>query len=438
MREGLGIWEHRGMVAAVGIGHSPTARRWDGTANSSVGAWALEALRAAIEDAGVSPGDIDGLVLARDTSTEVRWPDGIPIPEDFRRSFVQSSDPLDGLSRLSPEWVLANMPELKNVKFVLTGPECMSSVLVSAIQSVGDGLTTTCLALKGWHNFAGRYGQDSPGAATTVADRGKWGAALAGPACYMVATQFQRYLHKYGKNHDLVAPFVTNSRRNGLLFPEGYWAQHQPVPISDTDYANARWISKPANLLDNDLPIHTAAAYVITTSERAKDLRHRPAYILGHAGAGTGRGFRRRQDVTLANSVIQTLEEIEEGAASTGRKIFEAAGITVSDLSFENLYDGFSFLHVFSIEGIGYAGIKRGEALDLFQTDITIEGPNPVSPSGGNIGGGRTRFWAHTDSIQQIQGRAGARQITRPAEVGLSGGPSPTNGNFIVWGRHPD
>ena len=54
-REGLGLWEHRGKVAAVGIGHSPTARRWDGTPANSVGGISRTALRAAIEDALTSP-----------------------------------------------------------------------------------------------------------------------------------------------------------------------------------------------------------------------------------------------------------------------------------------------------------------------------------------------------------------------------------------------
>ena len=67
--------------------------------------------------------------------------------------------------------------------------------------------------------------------------------------------------------------------------------------------------------------------------------------------------------------------------------------------------------------------VQRGEGLDFFQGDISIEGPNPVSPSGGNTGSGRTRFWMHTDSIQQLQGRAGARAVTgvRP-EIAISGG----------------
>ena len=66
---GLGLWEHRGKVAAVGIGHSPTARRWDGRPETSVGAISLLALRRAIEDAGVEPSEIDGLVLDPSTTT---------------------------------------------------------------------------------------------------------------------------------------------------------------------------------------------------------------------------------------------------------------------------------------------------------------------------------------------------------------------------------
>ena len=434
--EGLGVWEHRGKVAAVGIGHAPTSRRWDDNPQTSVGALAILALRKAMEDAGVTPDQVDGLVLPPETTTGSFWPEGKAVPEDFLAAFNQSDDPLDGLARLSADWILANMPELKNVKYAMHGTSCMSMALTGAIQAVGDGLTHTCLVLKGWHNFAGRYYAGGANAEPLVAGPGKYGNAWAGPASYPTAMHFQRYCHKYGKTHDMMAPFVVNSRRNGLLFPEGYWAQHRPEPLTVDDYLNARWVAKPANLLDNDLPIHTAAAYVITTAERARDMRQRPAYALGHAGAGSQGGPTSR--AVRARGMAATLDEVEESSASTGRRLMEAAGISVSDISFENMYDGFSLFHVFHIEGLGFAGLKRGEALDLFQTDITIEGPNPVSPSGGNIGGGRTRFWNHTDSIQQIQGRAGARQIKIPAEIGVSGGFLSMWSNFIVWSATPE
>ena len=426
--EGLGVWEHKGKVAAVGIGHSPTARRWDGTPANTVGAWSILALRKAIEDAGVSPDQVDGLVFLPTTTTGAKWPADRPVPMDVVNAFHPTDDPLDGIAKLSGEWILKNMPELKNVKFVMAGMDCMSNALAIAAQAVGDGLTHTCLVLKSWHNLEGRYYHGGANAEPTISGRAKWQNPWGSAASYSTAQQFQRYCWKYGKTHDMMAPFVVNSRRNGLLFPEGYWAQHRPESLTVEDYLNARWVAKPANLYDNDIPIMASAAYLLTTAERAKDMKQKPAYILNHAS-----------DRSKLRGLNITLEQVEEATAMMGRKLLEGAGITASDLSFENMYDGFSLFHVFHMEGLGFAGVKRGEALDFFQTDISIEGPHPVSPSGGNIGSGRSRFWMHTDSIQQIQGRAGARQIKKKAEIGVSGGPMQLYYNdCIVWGANPD
>ena len=429
--EGLGVWEHRGKVAAVGIGHSPTARRWDGRPETSVGALSIGALRAAIADAGVAPDQVDGIVVVPVTTTGAYWPADTPVPMDVVNAFNPTDNPLDGIGQLSAEWLLKNMPELTNVKFTMYAPGCMSAAIVVAAQAVGDGRASNCLVLKGWHNLEGRYNHGGISAASEVPGgfainpgRTLWGA----PGCYGTALQFAQYCTKYGKHHDMMAPFMQNSRRNGLLFPEGYWAQHRPEQLLPEDYLNSRWIAKPANLFDNDIPIMVAAAYLFTTADRAQDLAQKPVYILGHASS---RGTPR--------SITPTLEEVEAETASTGRKIYEAAGITADDLSFENMYDGFAQFHQFHIEGLRYRGMQPGEALDFYQKDISIEGPDPILPSGGNIGSGRSRFWMHTDCIQQIQGRAGARALTgvKP-EVAVSGGPMPLGGNFTVWSATPD
>ena len=429
--EGLGVWEHRGKVAAVGIGHSPTARRWDGRPETSVGALSIGALRAAIADAGVAPDQVDGIVVVPVTTTGAYWPADTPVPMDVVNAFNPTDNPLDGIGQLSAEWLLKNMPELTNVKFTMYAPGCMSAAIVVAAQAVGDGRASNCLVLKGWHNLEGRYNHGGISAASEVPGgfainpgRTLWGA----PGCYGTALQFAQYCTKYGKHHDMMAPFMQNSRRNGLLFPEGYWAQHRPEQLLPEDYLNSRWIAKPANLFDNDIPIMVAAAYLFTTADRAQDLAQKPVYILGHASS---RGTPR--------SITPTLEEVEAETASTGRKIYEAAGITADDLSFENMYDGFAQFHQFHIEGLRYRGMQPGEALDFYQKDISIEGPDPILPSGGNIGSGRSRFWMHTDCIQQIQGRAGARALTGvKSEVAVSGGPMPLGGNFTVWSATPD
>ena len=115
----------------------------------------------------------------------------------------------------------------------------------------------------------------------------------------------------------MMAPFVVNSRSNGLKMPEGYWYQHRNNPLTTDEYLQSRWVAEPANLYDNDIPIHTAAAYLWTTPERARDMRQPPVYVLGHATGGRVAGnsllgFKPR-------SVIANLEETEEQASRTAR-----------------------------------------------------------------------------------------------------------------------
>jgi acetyl-CoA acetyltransferase len=331
--------------------------------------------------------------------------------------------------------VVKNLPELTGLKFVMVAPGCMSHAVAAAMEAVGRGMGEVVLSVKGWHNVPGRYGQRGAAAKETVAGPGKF-SALAGPPVYGTAQQFQRYLYKYNKTHDMMAPFVTNSRANGLKMPEGYWYQHRNNPLTTEEYLQSRWVAEPANLYDNDIPIHTAAAYLFTTAERARDLRQPPVYVLGHATGGRVAGnsllgFKPR-------SVIANLEETEEQAARTARRLYDSTGISSSDVDFENAYDGFSLFHVFWIEGFNFFGIQHGETLDFFASqDISINGPTPISPSGGNIGSGRTRFWLWTDTIQQLQGRAGERQVKIDARVGVCGGFTPHWANFAALSKDP-
>ena len=141
------------------------------------------------------------------------------------------------------------MPELTNIQFVMYGPRCMSHAIVVAAQAVGAGLTHTCLVLKSWHNFEGRYYQGGANAQDAIDGTSAISRLWGTPASYGTALQFAEYCRKYGKTHDMMAPFITNSRRNGLLFPEGYWAQHRPEHLTTEDYLAARWIAKPGEPL---------------------------------------------------------------------------------------------------------------------------------------------------------------------------------------------
>jgi len=424
--EGLGLWEHRGKAVAVGIGHSPAVRRWDEKIETSVAAWSIMALRNAMEDAGVSPDQVDGLVIGPGGLGDDWAPR--PIPEDFARTYQLTDDPNDGLSEASAEFLLKNMPELSNVKFTMNGTGCMSNAVPVAAQAIGEGLAHTCLVFVVRNNLEGRYHHAGPNAGDTIAGNAQWSNPWGATGPYYPSHWFNRYTEKYGGNHDMLGAFVVNSKRNGLLFPAGFWAQNRADPLTMEDYLSARWICKPLNLYDADIPMQVAVAYLLTTPERAKDMKQKPVYIMAHSQARP-----------KLRGIEMTLEECEDSAERLANILYEGSGLSASDLSFENMYDGYTLFHQFMLEGLRFRGVKKGEALDFYQTDISISGPNPVSPSGGNAGSGRTRTWMHTDSIEQLQGRAGARQITgvKP-EVGVSGGPHPRGGDFTIWSVSPD
>ena len=159
---------------------------------------------------------------------------------------------------------------------------------------------------------------------------------------------FEEYCNKYGKNHDMMAPFVVEERRNGLMNPDGFFTQHRPEMITVDDYLSGRWIAKPANIYDNDLPIQAALAVIFTTPELAKHHKQKPVYILNHA-----------QTRPELQGAIPTLAEWERASDKMGRMLYEGAGIGPEDLSFENMYDGFTLFHQFHVEGLRFASRRR-------------------------------------------------------------------------------
>ena len=282
-RDGMGLWEGRGKVVATGVGTSPTARRWDEKPETSMGAMTIIAIRKAIADAGISPDEIDGLVLTPESTTGASNDPNTPPPPGWEQHFKMASFPQAGITRGDIDWILLNMPELKNVKFMMNGPICMSVSFVAAAEAVARGLTRTCLVVRGWHNLAGRYYVGvGARALNTASGRGKYGSIWGLPACGTTAMVFEEYCRKYGKSHDQMANFVVTQRRNGLMNPDGFYSQHRPEMITAEDYLTARWIAKPANIYDNDLPIMAALAVVFTTPERARNHKQKPVYILSH------------------------------------------------------------------------------------------------------------------------------------------------------------
>ena len=102
-----------------------------------------------------------------------------------------------------------------------------------------------------------------------------------------------------------------------------------------------------------------------------------------------------------------------------------------------NLAARLQALAQFFLEAFQWHGVKRGDAFAFYAGDIRVEGPHPFCSSGGNLGNGRTRTAMYTDSIEQLRGTAGARQVRVRAETALAAFTTPSSGGWIMFGKSP-
>ena len=130
------------------------------------------------------------------------------------------------------------------------------------------------------------------------------------------------------------------------------------------------------------------------------------------------------------------LDEIEDWTDRAARRMYEGAGLGPEDVDIFNPYDGYAPMAQFFLEGFQWHGVKRGDAFAFYAGDIRVEGPHPFCSSGGNLGTGRLRTAMYTDSIEQLRGTAGPRQVRVRAETALAAFTTPSSGGWIMFGKH--
>ena len=425
-KEGLGIWEHRGKVAVAGFGHSPVDRRWDGTSmDQTLGAYSILACQRAMEDAGVTADQIDGVICCQ---SHIAGPSGGLAGRWAPRPYFDP--PYDsewGLTLVNAEWLIKQMG-LTNVKYAPTGVPAIGEMMGLAAQAVGDGLCTNCLVIYPTGNLEGRYRRGGENAEDYAKGARQWTVPWGnhGGNDFINAFPHAQYCLKYGGTHDDLAPFVVNQNRNGLMYQWGFNHTHNLEPLTVEDYVTSRYILKPLRLWDCDRPVNASGAYLFTTADRAKDMKQPPVYILNHI-----------QHSAQQKSTQAVLGELEAETDRVARMIFEGSGLGPKDLDIFNPYDGYSTMTQFWLEAFQWHGVKRGDALKFYAGDIRVEGPHPFSSGSGNLGTGRMRTAMWTDSIEQLRGTAGPRQVTVRAETAVGGFGPPLGGGWVMFGKHP-
>jgi acetyl-CoA acetyltransferase len=356
-------------AAIAGIGYSRVFRG----AGPSVEALTAAACRAALDDCGLTGAEIDGIF---------EYQVGTESPKCL---YVQ---------RLLAAGDLAAYTDIMG-----TGASGFAGV-VAALAAVESGAAETVLVFRSMQQQAGNTGSAhgdpvpqagySPLYDEIVAPFGLFGIIP------LTAMRMCRRRHEYGTPPEHYGRVALNARRWAALNERAL----QREPLTLDAYLGSKVLCDPLRLLDCDYPVSGSCALIVTTLERARDLRHRPAVVRACAQA-TGSGDWIHGDDFLYG-----------GTRRCAERLWQRSGLKPCDMHMAQLYDGFTYSTLAWIEAMGFC--KEGEAGDFIGDGARI-GPGgslPLNTNGGQIGEGRLHgLSAVAETVLQIRGAAGARQI---------------------------
>jgi acetyl-CoA acetyltransferase len=215
-----------------------------------------------------------------------------------------------------------------------------------------------------------------------------------GPHFALVAT---RHMHQFGTTSEQIALVSATVRNNGHTNPEAVYFGRGPYTIEDV--LSSRMIVSPFHVLDMAMIACGGAALVLTTAERAADLRHPPVLILG--------GAREMIRAGYANPPL--LREVGFLGKKATERALGMAGVKVGDLDVLSLYDPNSFEIMRQLEMLGICG--EGESGPFVETGaIALDGPYPVNPDGGLLSHSWNRLAQQglkiVEGVRQLRGDA--------------------------------
>jgi len=206
----------------------------------------------------------------------------------------------------------------------------------------------------------------------------------------------QRHMHEYGTTSEQLAEIAVTMRRHAGLNPEAKYRD----PITVEDVLASRLISSPLHLLDCCVISDGGGALVLTSRERARDLRRPPVVILGGAEA-------------LRHAEIGTRDLLDVAARQSGPLALRRAGVEHEDLDLALIYDSYTITVLATLEALGFCQPGEGGAF-CSAGRIGLGGPLPVNPDGGGLSSnhpGMRGIFLVIEATRQLRGECGARQV---------------------------
>lgn len=350
---------------------------------------AAEASLAALNDAGLTVADVDGMVTYTLDSTG--------------------------------EFELIRNLGIKELRYYSRAPyggAATCAVVLHAAAAVAAGAANVVLIYRAFNERSGRrFGL--PQAPSQVSSSGslwwRWYMpfGLDTPAKW-ASLHFQRYMHVYGVTNEDFGRYSVACRKHAVNNPNAYFYQR---PITLEDHQNSRWIVEPVlRLLDCCQESDGGVALVITSRERARDLRHPPARIVAAAQRALLDG-----DI-VSDYYHQDIAGMPEIGA-IGRQLWAESGLRPKDIQAAMLYDHFSPIIFMHLEEFGFCG--RGEASDFIKAgNIELGGSLPVNTHGGLLGEAYIHGVNHiNEAVRQLRGVA-INQVPNVEHVLVSAGMS--------------
>lgn len=207
----------------------------------------------------------------------------------------------------------------------------------------------------------------------------------------------QRHQHEFGTTPEQLAEVAVAARLHARHNPS---ARYQD-PITVDDVINSRLVADPLHKLDCCATTDGGGAIIVTTGERARDLRKRPIPVLGAAGASTHWNVGQMPDFTTT------------AAAKCGPLAFAQAGVTPADIDTVQLYDSFTITVLLLLEDLGFC--KKGEGGKFVESGaLRVGGSLPFNTDGGGLSAchpGMRGIFLLIEAVRQLRGEAGATQV---------------------------
>jgi acetyl-CoA acetyltransferase len=390
------MWNLRDKVAVAGIGQTAFVR--PGASGRSAFDLAIEATINACEDAGLTPFELDGFVTYGSEST-----DPYSLAQTLGITETNFMDRYPG------------------------GGESLAATIHHAAMAIAAGVASTVLA---YRSLSGRLirggGQMNPEAT----DNGAWRRSFLAPFGVFVpyqiyAMQARRHMIDYGTTSQQFGAYAVTLNANAQRNPN---AIHYGRPITLEDHQNSRMVASPYRLYDCTQEADGACAVVVTTAERARDLRQAPAYLMG-AAEGSGPADQ------LFNQIRHQSRFNTAGLEEIAHTLYRRAGVGADDIDVAQIFETFTGQGIMALEDFGFC--TRGEGGPFVESGAIKwpDGSLPINTAGGGLAEGYIHGFNNLlEGVRQLRGSSTSQ--VADAEICLvTSGPSAMPSSALIIHR---